>query len=64
MSIRDRRWVTTAQLFFAVATSAWIADFAAQEHHSSQSWVTLILSIVVLVGSISLVLHDIWKRRA
>jgi hypothetical protein len=64
MSIRDPRWVPTSQLLLAVASSLQIANFAAQDSHSSLGWVVLALSVIVLAISTSLVLWYIWKRDA
>jgi hypothetical protein len=64
MNMRDPRWMPTTQLLLAVVSCLQIANFAAQDNHSSLGWVVLFLAIIVTVISTSLVLRYIWKPDA
>lgn len=61
MKIIDPRVLNSTAIFTVVMCSLFIGYFGAEANHSTQDWILLVSMSVVLVCTLFVMLHDIWK---
>jgi hypothetical protein len=64
MNFRDPRWAKTFQIVMLAVFSFWMGHLDAEAPHGTRYWVMMLVYTVGLVGSLFLLLRDVWKRNA
>jgi hypothetical protein len=64
MNIRDPRWKKTVQVLWLAIFSYWIGTMEAQAVHTTRYWVLMTVYSVGVMGSLYLLLRDVWKSEA
>lgn len=61
MNIRDPRWKKTVQILWLAIFSYWMGGMEAQAVHTTGYWVLMVVYSVGVVGSLYLLLRDVWS---
>jgi hypothetical protein len=61
MSVRDPRWLKTGQIVLVAVFGYWIGTMETRDIHTTSYWPLMSVYVVGILGSLYLVLRDVWK---